>query len=229
MIKKILAFACVCASLNTVNAQSKDTLPKSKYDPHVLFSPLFYKTFGNEYRGANGEPGPAYWQNKADYAITASLNEETHEIKGTVTITYKNNSPFALPYIWLQMDENLYDLNSRGQAKMPATGRSRYGDAKSTFEGGYKVQSVKIIGANGSKDANYLVNDTRMQIKPTESVAAKGGVLKVKIEYSYAVPMEGSDRTGILKPRTVKYLPLPNGIRVYACLMIYKAGIPCLI
>ena len=201
MIKKILAFAFACYSLNMANAQNKDSLPKSKYDPHVLFSPLFYKTFGNEYRGANGEPGPAYWQNKADYSITASLNEETHEIKGSVTITYKNNSPFALPYIWLQMDENLYDLNSRGQAKMPATGRSRYGDSKSTFEGGYKLQSVKIISANGSKDADYLVNDTRMQIKPATAITAKGGVLKVKIDYSYTVPAEGSDRTGILKTK----------------------------
>ncbi|MFX8844700.1 hypothetical protein ABTM93_19820, partial [Acinetobacter baumannii] len=84
-------------------------------------------------------------QNKADYSITANLNDDTHEVKGVVTITYKNNSPFSLPYLWLQLDENLYDLSSRGQAKMPATGRSRYGDAKSAFSGGYKIQSVKVV------------------------------------------------------------------------------------
>jgi len=94
--------------------------PKSRYDYHNLFSPLFYTSNGNEYRAASGEPGPAYWQNRADYQITAALNEETKELTGSVTITYKNNSPQELAYIWLQLDENLYRQDSRGQAKMPA-------------------------------------------------------------------------------------------------------------
>jgi hypothetical protein len=182
-------------------AQNTDSARKSKYDPHVLFNPMFYPSYGNEYRGANGEPGPSYWQNKADYSITASLNEVTHEIIGTVTITYKNNSPFALPYLWLQLDENLYDLTSRGQAKMPATGRSRYGDAKTIFNGGYNIQSVKVINGATLKDVNYLVNDTRMQVRLNDAVTAKGGTVKIKIDYAYTVPEYGSDRTGILKTK----------------------------
>jgi len=173
--------------------------PKSRYDYHNLFSPLFYTSNGNEYRAASGEPGPAYWQNRADYQITAALNEETKELTGSVTITYKNNSPQELAYIWLQLDENLYRQDSRGQAKMPAASRSRYGDAKSTFDGGYQIKSVKWIG--GSKndvDLENVVTDTRMQLRLPKPLAAHGGVAKIKIDYSFIVPKYGSDRTGIL-------------------------------
>ena len=144
MCKKILfSTAFFVASFCQLNAQTalipKSEEIKSKYDQHLLFGPLFYPSAGNEFRAASGEPGNAYWQNRADYKIAASLNEEKNEVTGSVSISYKNNSPQDLPYIWLQLDQNLYELSSRGQAKMPATGRSRYGDAKSTFSGGYKI------------------------------------------------------------------------------------------
>ncbi|RYD83440.1 MAG: M1 family peptidase, partial [Sphingobacteriales bacterium] len=115
----------------------------SKFEPFKLFSPLFYTYNGNEYRAANGEPGNAYWQNRADYQVDVKLDDTNSEVTGTVTIDYSNNSPQSLSYLWLQLDQNLFNKNSRGQAKMPATGRSRYGDAKSSFEGGYKIKSVK--------------------------------------------------------------------------------------
>src|SRR5450830_1542680 len=89
----------------------------SKYDPHVLFSPLFYPSSVNEYRSGNGEPGPKYWQNKASYQISASLDDIKNEITASVIITYTNNSPHALDFLWLQLDQNLYDLNSRGHLK----------------------------------------------------------------------------------------------------------------
>src|SRR6185436_4790867 len=73
--------------------------PKSKYDYHALFSPLFYTYNGNEYRAASGEPGPSYWQNKADYQINASLDDNKKELTGSVIITYKNNSPQDLSFI----------------------------------------------------------------------------------------------------------------------------------
>src|SRR6218665_2082024 len=170
---------------------------QSKYDYHDLFSPLFYTQSGNEYRAASGEPGPAYWQNKVDYTINASLNETKKEVTGTVVISYKNNSPQSLDFLWLQLDENLFSQDSRGQAKMPATGRSRYGDAKSSFEGGYKIKSVELLkGALASK-ADYLINDTRMQLKLAQPLAAKTGSIQFRIAYSYTIPDYGADRTGI--------------------------------
>lgn len=181
-----------------LNAQQPAaTQTQSKYDPHALFSPLFYTQNGNDYRAATGEPGPAYWQNKVDYQINAKLDDTKNEVSATVTISYKNNSPNKLPYLWLQLDENLFTKDSRGQAKMPATGRSRYGDAKSNFDGGYKIKSVQLVNGTVASNADYLVTDTRMQVRLANALAAKGGALKLKIEYSYTVPQYGSDRTGI--------------------------------
>src|SRR5689334_1135781 len=131
-----------CLSISSVLAQS-DASIESKYDPYKLFSPLFYPTGETVTRAATGQPNKGYWQNKADYQIAVSLNDITNEISGSVTITYKNNSPFELPFLWLQLDQNLFNKNSRGQARMPLGVRSRYGDAKSNFDGGYKISAVK--------------------------------------------------------------------------------------
>ena len=60
----------------------------------------------NEYRTASGAPGPKYWQQRADYIIKATLDEPKLSLTGTETITYYNNSPDVLTYLWLQLDEN---------------------------------------------------------------------------------------------------------------------------
>ncbi len=206
MFKNRLLFTGILmAGLLQVTAQTASpvvsTETKSKYDQHALFGPLFYPSAGNEYRTATGEPGHAYWQNKADYKIAATLDDATNKVTGSVTISYKNNSPIELPYIWLQMDQNLYNLESRGQAKMPANGKSRYGDAKSTFSGGYQVTNVELIVAGKSEKVPYLINDTRMQLRLNKALAAKSGAVSIKIDYNYVIPEYGSDRTGILKTK----------------------------
>ncbi len=178
-------------------AQEEENIP-SIYDPHALFSPLFYPGNVNIARAATGEPNVGYWQNKADYIIAAALNEETHEIKGTVTITYRNNSPHALPFLWLQLDQNLFNKDSRGQARMPFDRRSRYGDSRSTFNGGYKISSVKL---SDNSDANYVITDTRMQIRLKQNLKPGGDVVTIKIDYSFTLPEEGADRCAILKTR----------------------------
>ncbi|MBP6432024.1 MAG: M1 family metallopeptidase [Ferruginibacter sp.] len=171
----------------------------SSYNPHALFSPLFYNSGGTPTRAATGEPGTAYWQNKADYTINASLNDVANEIKASVIITYTNNSPFALPFLWLQLDQNLFAKNSRGQARMPVGGRSRYGDASASFDGGYKITAVKNLTAN--TNANYVVDDTRMQIRLADAVKANNGSVKIQIDYSFTLPEYGADRCGILKTK----------------------------
>ncbi|MFN8305273.1 MAG: M1 family metallopeptidase [Ferruginibacter sp.] len=198
MIKKILGF--LAFSLCAVQLQAQDDLVKqSKYDPHALFSPLFYTSGGTISRAATGEPNAGYWQNKADYVISASLNDETNQISGTVTITYRNNSPHALPFLWLQLDQNLFNKDSRGQARMPLGTRSRYGDAKSDFSGGYKISSVKLLNEN--TDANYIITDTRMQIRLPKAMKAGGDVARIRIDFSFTLPEYGADRCGILKTK----------------------------
>ena len=63
----------------------------------------------NEYRTASGAPGPKYWQQRADYDIKCELDENTQTLKGSETITYYNNSPDPLTYIWIQLDENQHN------------------------------------------------------------------------------------------------------------------------
>src|SRR3954469_11572896 len=86
------------------------------YDQHEAFAPMFYPMYGDEVRAADGTPGPKYWQNRADYKIDASLDETQHSIAGSVLITYTNNSPQPLPFLWLQLDQNIYRHDSRGEA-----------------------------------------------------------------------------------------------------------------
>ncbi len=62
-------------------------------------------------RPSTGEPGPMYWQQRADYKIQIKLNEDTRSVKGSETITYTNNSPLTLKYIWLQLDQNILPRN----------------------------------------------------------------------------------------------------------------------
>jgi Peptidase family M1 domain len=172
---------------------------ESNYDPHALFSPLFYPNGETVTRAVTGEPNTGYWQNRADYQIIASLNDSAHEIKGSVIITYKNNSPQALPFLWLQLDQNLFNKDSRGQARMPFDSRSRYGDSKSNFNGGYKIAAVKNLNTNAAAD--YIITDTRMQVRLQNPVKPAGDIIKLKIDFSFVMPEYGADRTGILKTK----------------------------
>src|SRR5688572_33261874 len=62
----------------------------------------------NEYRTGSGAPGPKYWQQKADYVISVELNDDNQSIIGSETITYTNNSPDQLRYLWVQLDQNIF-------------------------------------------------------------------------------------------------------------------------
>ncbi len=201
--KKLLSVLLVACSL-TAFAQTTTNNATSVYDPHDLFTPNFYPSSVNEYRAADGEPGPKYWVNKASYKIEASLDTSKDLVAGTVVITYTNNSPQVLPFVWLYLDQNLYDLSSRGHAKTPATSRSRYGDVNSKFEGGNKIASVKVVSGGKETSIDYTVSDTRMQLRLPTPLAANGGIITFKINYSYTVPKYGSDRTGILDTKNGK-------------------------
>lgn len=170
-----------------------------KYDYHEAFKPLFYQNNATETRSASGKPGHNYWQNRADYNLNVTLNDQTNEISGFSEITYTNNSFDSLEFLWLQLDQNLFDKDSRGSALLPMSG-SRYGDTGTAFDGGYKIKSVTVDG----KPVKYSVIDTRMQIDLAKALKAKGGKAKIKVEYSYIVPNEGADRTGVIDTKNGK-------------------------
>ena len=179
----------------------------SNYNYHDAFAPFFYTKNGSSTRSASGQPGAEYWQNRADYKLTATLNEKTNEIIGTDVITYTNNSTDKMSFLWLNLDQNLFKADSRGEAVVPITG-SRNGRQGQVFDGGHKIKSVKIIKINNKKikdiEAKYLITDTRMQLFLPEELKSRGGKIEFKIEFSYISPDEGSDRTGVLETKNGK-------------------------
>ncbi len=176
----------------------------SNYDYHETFGPLFYTKNGNEYRAADGEPSPKYWQNRADYKLDATLNDKTNEITGSEILTYTNNSPQKLGYLWMNLEQNLFRLDSRGTAIVPLSGSRDWGRGQ-VFDAGFKIKSVKVIGEAG-KDfpVKYTVNDTRMQVFLPQPVTAEGGRVKVQIEYSFISPDFGADRMGLQETKNGK-------------------------
>jgi len=167
---------------------------KSDYSYTEAFGPNFYTSNGTEYRSASGKPGPAYWQNAASYNIQARLDDKLDKITGKVQIVYTNNSPEDLDFIWLQLDQNLFHNDSRGQATIPLTD-SRYGSSSSTFEGGYKLTNIQV---NNSLNSNHVISDTRMRINLDQPLKAKGGQVSISMDFSFSIPEYGADRTGIL-------------------------------
>lgn len=194
---RFLVLALTAAS----SALAQTSAPvETYYDPAALFAPIAYPYGGTPTRSANGEPGTAYWQNRADYIIDVSLNETTNRISGKAKIRYTNNSPHILPYLWLYLDQNLFAKDSRGQVRMPADKRSRYGDSKSDFSGGYTLESVFV----GGQKADYLVTDTRMQIRLDKPLGAGGQQTELDIQFSYTLPDYGADRCGIQSTKNGK-------------------------
>lgn len=193
--KSILLWVLLCAC-NLVSIAQQNGAQQGNYDPHAAFGPLFYTQNGNEFRSANGSPGPKYWQNRADYSITAKLDEAKNSVSGTVTITYKNNSPDQLHYLWLQLDQNLFAPGSRGNAVIEAG--SRYGARGEKVDGGYHLSGIAVSQKMKPVKFSSIIEDTRMQIRLEQPMAAAGDVITIKMNFSFVVPINGSDRMGHL-------------------------------
>ncbi len=159
------------ASLLSVSVRAQN----STYNQHNVFDPTFMNHPGTAYRSGSGAPGPMYWQNRADYNISARLDTVNDLVTGHDEISYTNNSPNNLHYVWLQMDQNIYRKDSRGH----------YAQGMSTFTGGYSIKSIKIVLNGRQSVPEYVVSDTRMQVRLPEALKSGGGKLKIIIDYSY--------------------------------------------
>ncbi len=189
-------------------AQEKEP---SNYNYNDAFGHDFYSKNGTATRSASGKPGHAYWQNSADYAIDVNLNETTKEISGSETITYTNNSPDALDFLWMQLDQNLFKLDSRGKAIVPLRG-SRNGDKGQDFDGGYGINTIKLIYKKGRRsteiNTTYSIVDTRMKVNLPSALEANGGTVGIKINFSFTSPDYGSDRMGVLETKNGRIFTL---------------------
>ena len=186
---------------------------KSVYDYNLAFGHGFYKNDGSETRSASGKPGHSYWQNSADYFIKVTLDDKLKKISGSETITYTNNSPDELDFLWFQLDQNLFKKDSRGNAIIPLTG-SRNGAKGQDFDGGYNISSVKLSYENEKKKISkktifldpvsvtgYQIYDTRMKVNLDKPIRPRGGKIKIEIDWSFISPDYGSDRMGVLETK----------------------------
>ncbi|MCE2815764.1 MAG: M1 family metallopeptidase [Cryomorphaceae bacterium] len=180
---RILAVLSFSFALNAQHVPA-DRLPHSKFRQLEEELPT-----PNSYRNAAGAPGHAYYQNRADYDIQLSLDEKTHVLTGSEWITYRNNSPDALPYIWVQLDQNMMkpgsmtDLSKKGSIPSSITPEQISEQYVDKYQGGFNVTEVK--SATGAK-LPYVINNTMMRVDlPT--VLAPGQSVKFYIAWSYLV------------------------------------------
>ncbi len=147
--------------IGSIQAQ-EENVNKSK------FRQLWELPTPNVYRTASGAPGHLYWQQKADYEIEVELNEDKNQIIGKEEITYTNNSPDELRYVWLQLDQNMRAPDSETYTSATGTLRDKmtWGSMQRVmgypeYDGGHKIQ--KVTDGDG-KAMKYTINHTMMRV-----------------------------------------------------------------
>jgi hypothetical protein len=182
-MKNSILISCLMLISFITPAQDKNWKGKFEQLDQLLPTP-------NEYRSGSGAPGPKYWQQQADYVINAELNDENQSITGSEVITYTNNSPDALTYLWLQLDQNINEKGnntSRTATNMVTntiTTQTIAGHAGLyDFDGGFKIKSVK--DASG-KAMPYFINQTMMRVDLAQPLKT-GQKISFSIEWSFNI------------------------------------------
>ncbi len=155
----------------------------------------------NTYRTASGAPGHEYWQQRADYKMSIVLNNDNQSISGKETVTYYNQSPDVLRYLWVQLDQNMRAKDSdtpkasRGRAIQDTVTTRTIMGYTNDFDGGFKLTAVK--DASG-KDLKYLVNKTMMRIDlPTPLKPGESTSFKIDWNYNINNRMLDGGRSGL--------------------------------
>jgi hypothetical protein len=148
----------------------------------------------NEMRAASGYPGPGYWQQQADYVIETSLDTLTQSVSGSEHITYRNNSPDVIRFLWVQLDQNVRSLEHsrtyqmRGALPEQISERARRFLGADPFDGGYDISRVQLVAADGSLvDADYRINNTMMRVN-LEQPIQPGDFTELEIDWEFRVP-----------------------------------------
>ncbi|MFP5042821.1 M1 family metallopeptidase [Parasediminibacterium sp. JCM 36343] len=201
MIKKflVLALAASCLGANAQNIMNNPGASHAnKFEDLGIILPT-----PNEYRTASGAPGPKYWQQRADYDITCSLDEKKQVLTGSELVTYYNNSPDVLTYIWLQLDENQHSSINNANYQdataisklMPLATLQKMENAK--IDNGYGDKILKLTEALNGKALQYTVNKTMMRIE-LPAALKPGQQFAFKLNWSYKISdrMNGGGRGG---------------------------------
>ena len=154
----------------------------------------------NTYRIASGAPGHEYWQQKANYDIEVVLNDDNQTLSGTETITYLNNSPDKLDYLWIQLDQNIRKQHSASYKTHTHVFTDKedmytFRRIHSDFEGGFNIDYVKDV--NGI-DLPFTIVETMMRIDLPKSLKpGNSTTLKLKWWYNINDRMKVGGRSGM--------------------------------
>jgi hypothetical protein len=192
-MKKLLFLFFYLINICFLYAQTRND-DTASYDPHDLFTQNFDLPAGNTFRSAKGAPGASYWQNSAGYLIHATLSEKDTSISGDVTISYTNNSPDQLDYLWLQLDQNIFKSSSRAVAATQYPGN--YFEVLDGINNGYNIKDITVTHSGKSYKVQPVITDTRMQVRLNTPMLPKGDKISVKINFSFAIPLDGAGRFG---------------------------------
>ncbi|MEP3208516.1 MAG: M1 family metallopeptidase [Maribacter sp.] len=193
-------FASVLFLFGAVLTAQEET-PKEKEPGHTNQSKFkqMYEEFAtpNTYRSASGAPGPDYYQQQANYVMKIELDDKNHRIYGDETITYFNNSPDDLEFLWVQLDQNIREKDSKAALKngdgVPMAYRTSTFNSKfltEPFDGGFVIEHVK--DASG-KPLSHTINFTMMRINLPEPLKSKEQI-SFSIKWNFNIPDHTVDR-----------------------------------
>ncbi len=156
-----------------------------------IFAPLVLPS-ANAYRSAAGAPGHAYWQNRADYDLRATLDTVAKSLRGEMTMRYTNNSPDTLRFIWMQVEQNAFKGDAMNGLIFPQA--SRFGARG--FEGGDVIEHITQLSKAGkATPLATRVEGTMMKVQLAQPLAPKG-TASISIAWHFLIPEHGADRMG---------------------------------
>ncbi len=190
----VLLLSLFC-SAGALQAQIKPGTGMMVGDTSV-FAPLYSYPSPNFVRAASGAPGSRYWQNRADYALSATLDTATKTLHGEMRLRYTNNSPDTLKFIWFQTEQNAFKNNSLNSYIFPQ--ESRFGARG--FEGGDVIEKFNQVlagagGAGKSVSVKLRDNETTTKVDLAEPLAP-GRTATFDVSWHFLIPEHGADRMG---------------------------------
>jgi len=216
---KLIKFLCLSIAFTSLNVIAQDQVRKSGHTNQNKFKQL-YDEFAtpNMYRTASGAPGSAYYQQQVDYKMDIEIDDVTAVLSGKETITYTNNSPDELNYLWVQLDQNRRQKHAPADdietsIIIPAVSPSKYTSSymKEKFDGGFNIKKVTTVDG---KALPFTINQTMMRVELPNPIKA-GGTFSFKIQWWYQINNHVADngRSG--------YELFPDGNRNYIIAQFY--------
>jgi hypothetical protein len=197
-----VAALLLAGSVAPVSGQVWLNADTTKRQNQSNFRPLEDWPAPNEMRAASGAPGSKYWQQQVDYVIQVALDTADHRLRGSERVTYRNNSPDKLNYVWFQLDQNIEAKDSRAALSAGALPKTISPQARrfllgSPTPGGYTIGAVRLVDAAGKKTpATYRINGTQMRVD-LDAAIGTGQAATIEIEWTHVVPDGGRNGRGV--------------------------------